>query len=136
MSLPPEGLVRQWLQIARSDLAFAEMAPPPGAMYEQLCFHAQQAVEKALKGLLLQLAGHDAPKIHDIASLLDLMAKHIAYPPDLADAAALTVYAVITRYPPFDTPLTEQHWQSATRTARRVFEWVELQLATPPEPNR
>lgn len=43
MPLSPdeETLVGQWLMSARSDLAYAELEPPRGGMYEQACFHAQ-----------------------------------------------------------------------------------------------
>jgi HEPN domain-containing protein len=36
---------------ARSDLTFARLPLPEGAFYEGLCFHAQQAAEKALKAV-------------------------------------------------------------------------------------
>ena len=52
---PRQEVVVQWMASARSDLAIAGITLPPEAMYEQLCFHAQQAAEKALKALLLSL---------------------------------------------------------------------------------
>jgi len=135
MSLSPDEreLVGQWILSARSDLLFAEGEPPDGVMYEQPSFHAQQAAEKALKALLLYL-DDDPPRLHEIDVLVDLVRRHVAVPGDLLEAAALTAYAVVTRYPPFITVLTKEQWQSATRTARRVFEWVEGQLAPPAEP--
>jgi HEPN domain-containing protein len=35
-------------------LALAAVSVPPGAVYEDLCFHAQQAAEKALKAVYVQ----------------------------------------------------------------------------------
>ncbi|MEJ5376514.1 MAG: HEPN domain-containing protein [bacterium] len=45
------GSPAEWLMLARADLALAKAPLPPGAVYEDLCFHAQQAAEKALKGM-------------------------------------------------------------------------------------
>lgn len=42
-----------WIAHARGDLA--EAPPPFGVPLELLCFHAQQAAEKALKAVLLSL---------------------------------------------------------------------------------
>lgn len=50
--MPPEALTpgspADWLRHAYSDLALASMTPRPPVLPEQLCFHAQQAAEKAL----------------------------------------------------------------------------------------
>ena len=43
----------RWLSNARADLAIARITLPPGGLYEQLCFHAQQAAEKSIKAVLL-----------------------------------------------------------------------------------
>jgi HEPN domain-containing protein len=133
MPLTPaeEDVLAQWLRSARSDLLFSEVEPPEGVMYEQPCFHAQQAVEKALKALLLGL-DEDPPRIHEIEALIDLVRKKTDFPDNLVEATALTTYAVVTRYPPFARVLTREDWTAATRTARRVLEWVEQQL-TPPD---
>jgi HEPN domain-containing protein len=39
----------QWLAFAHQDLRMAEMALAEG-IYNQTCFHAQQCVEKVIKG--------------------------------------------------------------------------------------
>ena len=43
------GSPQEWLARAKGDLALAGAPLPPGAFYEDLCFHAQQAAEEALK---------------------------------------------------------------------------------------
>jgi len=48
---PPTGSSDDWLRRAKSDLAIAKAPLPDGALYEDMCFHAQQAVEKALKAV-------------------------------------------------------------------------------------
>ena len=48
------GSAADWLARAKGDLALAEIPLPKGAFYEDLCFHAQQAAEKALKAVYQQ----------------------------------------------------------------------------------
>jgi HEPN domain-containing protein len=50
---PIPGLPQEWLARAQGDLALARAPLPEGGFYEDLCFHAQQAAEKALKALYL-----------------------------------------------------------------------------------
>ena len=47
----PPGSAADWLARAKGDLVLAEMPLPAGAFYEDLCFHTQQAAEKALKAV-------------------------------------------------------------------------------------
>ena len=44
----------RWLAFAHEDLRVAEIALPEG-LFNQVCFHSQQCVEKALKALHRQL---------------------------------------------------------------------------------
>ena len=48
---PIPGSAQDWLVRAKGDLALARTPLPEGAFYEDLCFHAQQAAEKALKAV-------------------------------------------------------------------------------------
>ena len=41
------GSPADWLARARSDLALAKAPLPEGALYEDLCFHAQQVIALA-----------------------------------------------------------------------------------------
>lgn len=79
----------------RNNLA-AELVP-----WDTLCFHAQQAVEKTLKALLVQ-HNRVPPKTHDLGYLLDLCAEH---EPTLvalqADCDSLSGAAVLGRYPDY-----------------------------------
>lgn len=124
---PDPAVIERWVQSARSDLAYAEMTPPVGAGYEQGCFHAQQAAEKALKALLLH---HDEepPYVHSIQVLLDRLVAHEAAVADVSEGVILTSYAVLTRYPFSGKPVTEEEWKLATSVARRVVEWVTQRL--------
>lgn len=129
--MPPERFPpddpREWLRSARSDLSLAE-AKVPGADLEAFCFHAQQAAEKAIKGVLLSREIH-FPYVHDLGALLDLASRNgVAVPEEIAAADRLTDYAVLTRYPLPD-PVTEGEHREALLLARRVLEWAELEIA-------
>nr|VFJ88350.1 MAG: HEPN domain-containing protein [Candidatus Kentron sp. H]VFJ93548.1 MAG: HEPN domain-containing protein [Candidatus Kentron sp. H]VFJ94873.1 MAG: HEPN domain-containing protein [Candidatus Kentron sp. H] len=81
------------MSYAKSDLALARTAGSPDIMPKMLCFHAQQAAEKALKAVLL--AGNtDFPNTHNLRFLLDRIPSRIEIPPEIEDAALLTDYAV------------------------------------------
>ncbi len=47
----PSSSSQDWLARAKGDLALALAPLPEGAFYEDLCFHAQQAAEKAVKAV-------------------------------------------------------------------------------------
>jgi HEPN domain-containing protein len=90
------GAIERWLVFAREDLRMAELALAEGIL-NQVCFHAQQCVEKAIKGWLEQ-QGRIPPRTHRMADLLVLL------PPDLMgemnDALRLLDWFYIpTRYP-------------------------------------
>jgi HEPN domain-containing protein len=62
---------REWLNRARSNLVLARMQGE-GVYLEDLCFNTQQAVEKAIKALLIQ-RHIQFPYVHDIAELLTVL---------------------------------------------------------------
>ena len=101
--MPPElrdaGDPAEWLRRARSNLAKAKAGEVAEVVYEDLCFDAQQASEKALKALLVrQQVGF--PKTHAIGDLLTLVQQSgIEVPSPIRESALLTDYAVVTRYP-------------------------------------
>jgi HEPN domain-containing protein len=68
-----------------------------GIYYEDLCFHAQQAAEKAIKAVLLH-RGIRFPYVHDIGELMRLLKRKAASVPSRVwKARQLTDYAVETR---------------------------------------
>ncbi len=88
-----------WMQRARSDLILCKIAlHTTEVLPEDICFHAQQSVEKAVKGLLISL-DIAFPKTHSIGVLLDLLkVAGLSIPPNIDEADYLTQYAVQTRY--------------------------------------
>ena len=114
----------EWLNRAYSDLAIAS-AQIADAYPEDLCYHAQQATEKALKALLLHRVVA-IPRVHDISDLLgNLLKTGVTIPESIREAAFLSEYAVAARYPGLEEPVTPDELQSAIEKAREVVLWVE-----------
>lgn len=126
--MPPEsdstGSPEEWLRYAQSDLELARLPPPPGVLLENLCYHAYQAAEKALKAVVLA-RGMPLPRTHSIGMLLDLLPEGTAVPRELEDAASLTDYAVTSRYPTATEPVDEQQHREAVRLTEAVVSWAE-----------
>ena len=94
-------LTAEWVAKAEGDCASLEREARArkNPNYDDVCFHAQQCVEKYLKARLVE-AGIGFKKIHDLEALLSLATKvepfWEAFRPDLA---FLTEFAVEIRYP-------------------------------------
>jgi HEPN domain-containing protein len=131
---PQVGTPVEWLRRAKSNLIRAQQPRPEGVCWEDLCFDAQQAVEKALKALLVH---RNIPfrYVHDIAELLTLVEQSgIRLPEDVRLAAGLSDYAVAARYPGPMEPVTEEEYQEAIALAEAVLRWVEQLLRFRQEP--
>ena len=117
---------RQWLSRARSNLNQAKGGIQlPGVYLEDLCFQAQQAAEKAMKGLLIALKIR-FPYTHDLAELLSLIAQTgQAIPEQIREAAKLSDYAVEARYPGLAEPVTHEEYLEAINIAEAVVIWAE-----------
>lgn len=115
-----------WMEKAHSDLQLGKAAlRTPGVLAEDACFHAQQCVEKALKGLLSELE-IPFPRTHVLEVLIDLLkAKGVDVPLIVDDSFELTQYAVITRYPGEWEPVTKDETRKALEQATIVLKWVE-----------
>lgn len=116
---------RKWLKKAKSSLAKAKVGLLfPEILYEDLCFDAQQAAEKALKALFV-FQGWPVPRSHDLARLLRKLACHCSLPAQVQEAAILTIYAVTTRYPGTWETVTEEDWRRAVAAAEATVNWAE-----------
>ena len=109
---------REWLRRAVSNLARARAERPgPEVLYDDLCFDAQQAAEKAIKAVLVHRS-IDFPKTHDIARLLTLAAQAgVPVGSELRAAAALTPFAAAGRYPSSWGDVAEAEYHDAVRLA-------------------
>jgi HEPN domain-containing protein len=119
-----EGAPLEWLRFARSDLAIARVVPEADVLLETLCFHAQQAAEKALKAVLLHCRV-EFPYTHNLGVLLDLLPPGTVIPEEVEECVVLTEYAVVTRYPGVHEDVTEEELRLAVGTAAAVLTWAE-----------
>ncbi len=91
-----EGL--RWLGQARRDLDDARYLQE-GERWSLTCFHAQQAAERALKGLLI-LRGAEDPWGHSVADLAQLaVSLDERWRSWRVDVTGLDLYYIPTRYP-------------------------------------
>jgi len=119
------GSPKGWLRRAKSNLIRAKQPKHEEVFWEDLCFDAQQAVEKSFKALLLF---HKIPFrfVHDIAELLTVLEQNgLSLPEQIRAAAELSDYAVEARYPGPMEPVTEDEYKEAVKTAEMVVSWVE-----------
>jgi len=117
------------LNRARSNLAKASIASETDVVYlEDLCFDAQQAAEKAIKAVLIHINVR-FPYIHDLAQLLALIEQAGEYvPASVGRAAALSDYAVETRYPGLAEAVTWEEYEEALAIATAVVRWAEAMI--------
>jgi HEPN domain-containing protein len=101
---------------------------PAEAFYEDLCFHAQQAAEKALKAVYQQNAW-PFRYTHDLDELVSGLRRHgVPIPAEVEEAVVLTSFAWEARYPGAAEPVTRDEYQEALRHAEAVVEWANGQL--------
>lgn len=114
-----------WLARAGSNLRRAELGRQDQIIFfEDLCFDAQQAAEKALKALCLH-RGIEIQKTHSLVILLDLLeGAGLIIPSGVKEADELTRYAVGTRYPGLEEDVDEEEYHVAVGQAQTVVEWV------------
>ncbi len=118
---------QEWLLFAKSDLALAEAGQIPGVRLETLCFHAQQAVEKSIKAVLL-VEGVEFPGTHNIRVLLDRIPEGIVVPVQSLPAAELSIYAVNNRYPGNYEATTVEQYRDACEIARVFVDWAAKRI--------
>lgn len=123
------GSASEWLDFARGDLSYARLGKKdPSIPLNLVAFHAQQALEKAIKALLVHRQT-DFPKTHDIEELLGVLRQSGAvWPNELEAVIELTPLAVQTRYPGFDDPLDATEVLEAIRLAELSIDWVATQI--------
>jgi len=119
-------IILNWLKRARSNLERAKMGKvTEGILYEDLCFDAQQAVEKSLKAILIKL-NQSFPKTHSIGILLKLIEETgVEIPKNINQAKLLTSYAVDARYPGDYEPVSKEEYKEALKIAEDVFKWLD-----------
>lgn len=121
----------EWLKRAKSNLARAKVGKvSEDILYEDLCFDAQQAAEKAFKTICI-INDIRFKRAHDISYLIELLENgNVTVPEELQKAKILTDYAVESRYPGDYPPVEENMFKDALEIAEGVVSWVETKLKT------
>ena len=120
------GSSEYWIRYAISDLELARVARHENILLESLCFHAQQAVEKAFKAVLI-IHNRPFPRTHNLTILFELMPPDTIddIPTDVQEATGLSEYAVASRYPGEAEPVTEEEYHEALQSAETVVKWAK-----------
>ena len=117
---------RSWLSRAKASLTLAVKGGRlKGVVFEDLCFNAQQAAEKAIKAVCLS-QGLDFPKTHSLVHLMDMLeSSGMEIPENVREADILTQYAVQSRYPSVVEEITKDEYREAIKLAAQVVLWAE-----------
>lgn len=118
--------VRAWFDKADHDLEAGRLTN--ASLPDIACFHAQQCVEKYLKGFLLA-HGEEIEKTHDLIKLLEDCTHIDATFEKWRDACfELTVYGVEVRYPGNPAQPSEPDAHEAVESAAQVRDFVRSKI--------
>jgi HEPN domain-containing protein len=110
MSASPDFLTeaQRWMRYAREELTLAcVLASDADSPARLVCWHSQQAAEKALKAALI-VNGTESPRTHNLVALRALLPSALARRMDIAELAELTQWGTESRYPgDWDEPSDE-----------------------------
>ena len=122
----------EWLSYAESDLGVAEHLfktyhPKP---LEIICFHCQQAAEKAVKSIIVLNGSQGGlPRKHDIFLLLNQIKNTVKIDERFYDYSdILSPYGVAMRYPN-ELFLEERHAEQALEIAHEFVEWAKSNIS-------
>ena len=120
-----------WLEMAKTDYGvanhlFDNYYPKP---LEIICYHCQQAAEKALKAIIVENGAQGGmPKLHDLSFLLNQIKNQFVVDEKIYDMAdTLTPYGVVVRYPS-ELFIEEHHAKNALKYAKEILDWTESVL--------
>ena len=133
-SVEQEEEYKEWLTFARTDfnsaqyLASAPFHPKP---LNVICYHCQQAAEKAVKALIVYFGSQGGmPKVHDISFLLNQVKNLVAQKMGmevthdlLLKANSLTKYGIAPRYPN-EIEVDETQVKKALEDSEMILDWV------------
>ena len=122
---PDLNLARRWAAKARSDLLNADNNLAAAQVpHDTVCFHCQQAAEKALEAYLVA-AGQRHPITHDLIALLERVLILDPHAECLRDSLALLLpYAIEVRYPDDGPDPTAVDAGEARQAADLVWQWL------------
>jgi len=116
----------EWIKYAEADLDAALLLTTHHPIHiEIICFHCQQAGEKALKAILAY-HGEEISKTHDLTVVLESCEKH--YPGItnklIEQGDNLTKYAVTLRYPT-EIRITTEAMNQAISNAKQILSHIK-----------
>ena len=137
-----ENEFKEWIAFARIDYESAKYlngAPFHPRPLNVICYHCQQAAEKAVKALIVYFGSQGGmPKVHDISFLLNQIKnivqenKGIDIDHKLMETAdSLSKYGVAPRYPN-EIEVDENHVKKALSDSETILDWVDSVIAAEP----
>lgn len=132
---------KAWLAFAQIDFKSAKYlngAPFHPKPLNVICYHCQQATEKAIKALIVYFGNQGGmPKSHDISFLLNQI-RNIAREQKGIEidkklfmmADSLSKYGTASRYPN-EIDIEEYHVKKALADSEVFLQWVNNVIATP-----
>lgn len=118
--------VKEWLDFAKMDLSSAQhlyktFYPRP---LQIICYHCQQAAEKALKAVIVAKGKPGGmPKMQDLEFLLNQMKNYTDINDEIWDyAEALTPYGIEIRYPG-GTEVSDEEAELGLKYAEVIYSW-------------
>jgi len=123
-------LSEKWLKFADEDYALVVfLNNQENKFFRSICFHAQQFIEKILKGVI-EAAGYVPPRIHDINALVKHTNKlGFTVPLEENEILFLSSIYIDVRYPP-DVGLipggepTKEDALMVVEAVKRMKEWI------------
>lgn len=126
---------KEWLKFAQTDFDCTEYlykAPLHPRPLNVICYHCQQAAEKAIKALIVYFGSQGGmPKVHDLSFLLNQVKnmiqtqKGIEITHDfMVMADGLSKYGIAPRYPN-EIDVDEPQTAKALRDSAAIMEWVK-----------
>ncbi len=128
---PQREEAERFMRMARRDEAAFRALPSSATVdFSIACFHAQQAVEKALKAVMF-LHGVEFRRTHDLEELSGTLADAgVSIPLEEDELRRLTPYAVEFRYD--DEPMSLVSREQSIAYTSRVLGWADKILANFP----
>lgn len=123
------AVTNEWLRRADDDLRVArrESKVTEEPSYSAVCFHAQQAAEKYLKALSIELS-IPITKTHDLVFLLEqILPQRPLWSVYRSGLERLTIYAVETRYPGMEA--TKEEASGSLSFAEEIKKAVMAEMA-------
>lgn len=112
-----------WWKQAFKDMESAKRIMELGE-YHVSAFLSQQAVEKALKALLIEATGN-FPRIHDVVEL----SRRVKAPSRIIELCAMINPAYTsTRYPDVASDFNKDEVDEILKSAMEILEWIKKEL--------